>query len=181
VRRFALLCLLITACDAEEPSTEILKPAPTPVAAAVPVQNAAPPSAPPSAVGTRVDAFADVDWLQGETDKDGTHLVVLWELWCPHCRRELPKLSETAATWADRGLQVSALTRLTRNTPAEKALAFARDSGLELPVGVTTEAVARALKVRGVPAAAVIRDGEVLWTGHPAALDDATLGRLIGG
>ena len=37
-------------------------------------------------------------YYQGEGNVDlssGTTLVVFWEVWCPHCRREVPELKET--------------------------------------------------------------------------------------
>ena len=51
-----------------------------------------------------------------------------------------------------------------------------------LPLG--TSAVARSptgFNVTGIPAAALVKEGKVIWRGHPGRLDDATIDKLIGG
>ena len=35
--------------------------------------------------------------------------------------------------------------------------------------------------VTGIPAAALVKDGKVVWRGHPARLDDALLDKLMAG
>jgi hypothetical protein len=35
--------------------------------------------------------------------------------------------------------------------------------------------------VTGIPAAALVKEGKVIWRGHPGRLDDATIDKLIGG
>ena len=115
-------------------------------------------------------------WLQGSlSDVEGGEatLYVFWESWCPHCRRELPKLSETYDQFRDQGLAMVGLTKLTRDTTAEDAMAFVTDNDVGFPIAREEGDVMSAYYgVRGIPAAAMVKDGEVVWRGHPARLTD---------
>lgn len=177
MHRYVLLCLWLSACTAGAEPEVVAPPPPQPTAKRVEAPPARP--TPASVVGTEVDPFEGARWLRGETDADGLQLVVLWELWCPHCKRELPKLEAVSEAWKERGLTVSALTRLTRNVSEADALSFAEEQGTTFPIGVTTDAIPRALGARGVPAAALVHDGVVVWSGHPAQLGGSTLDELV--
>ena len=45
------------------------------------------------------ESLGDVDWLISPSQElnlaSGTTFIVFWELWCPHCKREVPKLQKT--------------------------------------------------------------------------------------
>ncbi len=106
-------------------------------------------------------------------------LVVFFEAWCPHCQRELPTLPSWIERYGDRGLQVVGLTRLTRESTEEDVRALIAEHHLTFPIGHEDGAYTEALGVQGIPAAALIRDGEVVWRGHPAKLEDATFELLL--
>ena len=115
-------------------------------------------------------------WYQGENDldldADGPTMVVFWETWCPHCRREVPALQETYERYGAQGLQILALTRLTRGATDQTVTEFIDQNGLEFPIAVETGALSSHFAVSGIPAAAVVMDGEVIWRGHPALISD---------
>ena len=109
----------------------------------------------------------------------GLTLVVFFEAWCPHCQRELPKLPSWIERYGERGLQVVGLTRLTRDSTEEDVRAMIAEHALTFPIGHEDGGYSEALGVQGIPAAALIRDGEVVWRGHPAKLDDAKFELLL--
>ena len=115
-------------------------------------------------------------WYQGEGDIDltkGTTLVVFWEVWCPHCRREVPNVKETVSKYGDKGLQVVGLTKVTRSSTEEKVTEFIKEHDLNYPVAKEKDgALSKYFNVSGIPAAAVVKDGEIVWRGHPARLSD---------
>lgn len=106
-------------------------------------------------------------------------LVVFFEAWCPHCRNELPELPAWLKRYGDRGLQVVGLTRLTRDATEEDVRALIAEHDLTFPIGREDGAYSEALGVQGIPAAALVRDGEVVWRGHPAKLENATFEALL--
>jgi len=118
-------------------------------------------------------------WFQGEKDIDltsgKTTLVVFWEEWCPHCRREVPKLQQVYDGLKGNGLQVIGLTKLTRNVTEEKAQQFLTEQKVGYPVAKEDGTLSTYFGVSGIPAAVVVKNGKVIWRGHPAQLDEAKL------
>jgi thiol-disulfide isomerase/thioredoxin len=121
-------------------------------------------------------------WFQGNQESlaDGTTLVVFWELWCPHCKREVPKMSETHQKWSSKGLNVIGLTKMTRDTTEDAVTGFIKDSGVSYPMGKEAGGMSQAFGVRGIPAAAVVKDGTIIWRGHPGRINDDMLTKWTG-
>lgn len=120
-------------------------------------------------------------WFQGEGAVDlsqGVTVVVFFEEWCPHCKRELPQLQELQ----DRtpGLQVLGLTRITKSSTPDSVSAFIAEFGLRFPIAQEDGDLTSLLAVTGIPAAAVVQDGVVVWRGHPARLTDEALAGWLG-
>lgn len=120
-------------------------------------------------------------WFQGETTLAASRatLLVFWEVWCPHCQREVPALQATYERYKDRGLQVVALTRITRSATPEAVQAFIVDHGLTFPVGKETGEASEAYAVTGIPAAALIVDGKIVFRGHPMRITEERLAAAL--
>lgn len=118
----------------------------------------------------------ELEWLQGQPNADArVTFLLFFEQWCPHCRREAPKLQQTYARYHDQGLEIVALTRLSKSSTRENTQAFMAESGLTYPIAVESGALANHYVVSGIPALAVVQDGQVIWRGHPARVDDALI------
>jgi thiol-disulfide isomerase/thioredoxin len=129
-------------------------------------------------VGNAAPASLEVEkWYQGKTDfKDGkATLLVFWESWCPHCRKHVPEVEKTYAELGSKGLNVVALTKVTRSSTDEKVTEFIGEHKLTFPMAKETGAMSEAFAVSGIPAAAVVKDGKIVWRGHPAKLSDDIL------
>jgi len=122
-------------------------------------------------------------WYQGQGEIDltkGATLVVFWEEWCPHCKREVPKLIETNDKWEAKGMKVAGFTKITKSSTEEKVKAFMAEQKVDYPVAKENGKASELFNVSGIPAAALVKDGKVIWRGHPARLDDDTLTKLLG-
>ncbi|HXV76991.1 MAG TPA: redoxin domain-containing protein [Candidatus Polarisedimenticolaceae bacterium] len=132
-----------------------------------------------SVIGKASPETWDIEkWFQGENQVDlnkGTTLLVFWEEWCPHCKREVPKLQSWYTDLKGQGLQIIGLTKLTRSSTEEKVTSFIADNHVDYPMAKETGELSRYFNVSGIPAAAVIKDGKVVWRGHPAQLNEAQL------
>jgi peroxiredoxin len=103
-------------------------------------------------------------------------LYVFWEVWCPHCKREVPKLSATYTKYHPKGLEMVGLTKLTRDVTEQQVNDFIKENSVNYPIAKEQgEAMSTAYGVRGIPAAAVVKDGKVVWRGHPAKLTDTMI------
>jgi len=135
-------------------------------------------------IGTDAHPIEAEKWFQGKADYSNSPvtLVVFWEAWCPHCKKEVPELAKREAELKKKGVQVVGVTRVTKSSTEETVKTFLKDNDVKFPMakdkdGVTSEA----FNVSGIPAAALVKNGKVIWRGHPGRLDDATLDKLISG
>ncbi len=105
--------------------------------------------------------------------EEGTTLLVFWEVWCPHCKREVPKLAETYNKFKGKGLKMVGLTKLTRDITEKQVTDFLVENKVNYPIAKEKgDNMSKHFGVRGIPAAAVVSDGKVVWRGHPARLND---------
>lgn len=121
-------------------------------------------------------------WFQGGESAalaGKTTIVVFWEEWCPHCRDEMPKIQALYAANKSKGLQVVGLTKVTQSSTDEKVQSFLSANGIRFPVGKESGDPSTYFNVKGIPAAAIVKDGQIVWRGHPIRLTDALVQRWI--
>lgn len=130
-----------------------------------------------------IDAELEVSrWLhngEGVIDPERTTVLVFFEEWCPHCRREVPRIQGQLADWNERGIDVIGVTALSGQSTEQDMADFVAGAEISFPVALDDGTVAEHYSVSGIPSAAVVRGGVVVWRGHPAELDDGTLSELM--
>ncbi|MEN0065138.1 MAG: TlpA disulfide reductase family protein [Myxococcota bacterium] len=123
-------------------------------------------------------------WFNGSAaDVEGgkATLYVFWEVWCPHCKREVPKLAETYDKFKGKGLSMVGLTKMTRNITEDEVSEFIKEKGVNYPIAKEKgDNLSQHYGVRGIPAAAMVKDGKVVWRGHPARLTDDMITKYLG-
>lgn len=133
-------------------------------------------------LGKPVGDLEPAKWFQGQAALDGATptLLVFWEEWCPHCKREVPKIEGIHKEFQGR-LNVVGLTKVNRSSTDEKVSDFLAAEKVTYPVAKEKDGnFSSYYAVTGVPAAALLKDGKVVWRGHPARLNQETLNKLIG-
>ncbi|NOY24850.1 MAG: redoxin domain-containing protein [Oligoflexia bacterium] len=133
-----------------------------------------------SVIGKDAPATWEVEkWYQGEDDVDLTSgkptLVVFFEAWCPHCKHEAPALETRYQNYRSMGLQVVGFTKVTKSSTDAKVMDFLKEGGVTFPIAKETGALSKWFNVSGIPAAALVKDGKIVWRGHPARLSDDQL------
>ena len=106
---------------------------------------------------------------------DGLTLMVFWEEWCPHCKREVPKMQATYDKFSANGLNIVGLTKITKSSTEAKVTQFIQTNGLQFPIAKERGDLSQYFGVSGIPAAAVVKDGKIIWRGHPNAINDALI------
>lgn len=118
-------------------------------------------------------------WFQGESDikldGKGTTLVVFWETWCPHCQREVPKLEALYSDYKKKGLKLVGVTKVNRGATDQKVSDFIKERNVSYPIAKEDGQLSGYFNVAGIPAAAVVRNGKVVWRGHPANLTNTMI------
>jgi peroxiredoxin len=134
--------------------------------------------------GTPMPDVPELKWLQGSAPEamgqSGLTIFIFWEVWCPHCKREVPAMNTTFETYSERGLQVVGLTKLTRGRTEDEVQAFLSEKGISFPIAKDEGELSYSFKVSGIPAAAVAQNGTVIWRGHPAMINDTMIEEWLG-
>jgi len=122
-------------------------------------------------------------WYQGESDVNldsgRTTVLIFWESWCPHCRNEVPKLQTLHDEYKNKGLQMLGVTRITKSATEKSVTDFIEQSGVLYPIAKETGALADYFNVKGIPAAAIVKGGKIVWRGHPQRLTKELLDALM--
>lgn len=105
------------------------------------------------------------DTLQG-------YLVIIdfWATWCGPCVAQIPHMLQLHAKYADQGVQIVGVSLDVSLTPMRKMI---QDRGMNwLHVFDQGKNISRAWGVYAIPTVFILSpEGRVLWTGHPAELD----------
>jgi thiol-disulfide isomerase/thioredoxin len=137
-----------------------------------------------SLIGSDAKPIEVEKWYQGKAslgDSKAT-LLVFWETWCPHCKREMPKMPALAEKWKPKGMNVVALTKVTKSATDDSVTDFLKENNIAIPAAKEKDAsMSNAYAVTGIPAAAIVKDGKVVWRGHPARLTDETIEKILAG
>jgi thiol-disulfide isomerase/thioredoxin len=119
-------------------------------------------------------------WYQGKADFSASKasLLIFWEQWCPHCKEEMPKMQPLSEKWKDK-LNVVGVTKVTRKATDELVMAFLKENNILFPIGKETGTLSTAFAVTGIPAAAMVSNGNIIWRGHPNKLTDDFLTKML--
>lgn len=134
-------------------------------------------------VGTDAKPLDVEKWYQGKTDINSgkATLLLFWESWCPHCQREMPKAEPIYEQYKSKGLNVVGLTKVTKSASDETVKTFIDEKKLTFPIAKENNAaMSDAYAVTGIPAAAIVKDGKVVWRGHPARLTNEMIEGYLG-
>ncbi|MEO0604904.1 MAG: hypothetical protein AAF211_25960, partial [Myxococcota bacterium] len=80
-----------------------------------------------------------------------------------------------------KGLSMVGQTKMTRNITEDEVNSFIKDQKVTYPIAKEKgDSLSRHYGVRGIPAAAMVKDGKVVWRGHPARLTDDMIDKYLG-
>jgi len=152
-----------------------------------------PPAHPPATnaaardlVGADAPGLGSAEWFlgQGSLDEGEISLLVFWESWCHFCDDALLDIEGLHQDLAAEGLNVLGFTTLNKGVTIGEAYDhledMAEDGGVSFPNAHDVDRLlSERYEVSGIPAAVLVRDGEVIWRDHPMKLDAGTLRGLL--
>lgn len=113
---------------------------------------------------------------RGFTHQDLTGRIVIlefWATWCGPCVAQVPHIKALHKEYAPKGV---ALIGLSLDDDARTVRTFSNKQGMSWPQVLDKQQAPRLASVfgvSGIPHAIIISpDGEVLWRGHPASIDE---------
>ena len=119
----------------------------------------------------------------------GLHVVEFWATWCGPCKVSIPHLTEMAKTYKGKvdftGVSVweEGPDQLGQVTKFVNAMGPKMDYNVVFDGESKTMATSwmTAAKQNGIPAAFLVKDGKILWIGHPMAGLDKTIDQVLAG
>lgn len=138
------------------------------------------------------DAITAATFLQGEAitewEEDKLYFLECWASWCGPCVALIPKVNDWHARYYDQGLRVIGMNVWEDDEDSVKAFLAEKGDGMAFPVafvgpeGAFEEQWLKAAGVMGIPHAFLVRNGTLLYSGHPMMISEAQLeGMLAGG
>ncbi len=131
------------------------------------------------------DDFRIEAWFQGEgmvdLAGDEATVILFWEVWCPFCQHQVPRLQEMYTRYRERGLQIVGLTEQRLDTSADKVRAYIDSRNLTYPVARATAETREYFDLPYIPSVALIKKGRIVWCGSADRVSDALLDGLIEG
>lgn len=121
-------------------------------------------------------------WLQGtpvtKFEKDHLYIFEFWATWCGPCIAQMPHMEALYQEFKnDKNVSIIGVNVFDK-TPTEKLKDFITRQKVTYPMaadgsrnGNTAKIWLKPLKVKGIPHALALRNGELLWRGNPAELD----------
>jgi thiol-disulfide isomerase/thioredoxin len=131
--------------------------------------------------GEPAAALAVAHWVKGEPVdvSSGVHVVEFWATWCPPCLTSIPHLTELQEKFKDRGVNIIGVSdeELATVESFVKKMGDKMAYTVAIDAGATSKGYMGKYGVGGIPHAFVVKDGKVVWHGHPMdpmdKLDDA--------
>ncbi|MEL6180295.1 MAG: thioredoxin-like domain-containing protein [Myxococcota bacterium] len=119
-------------------------------------------------------SFQAKTWVQGKattlTQANHLYVVELWATWCKPCQESLPALARLQTTHTGK------VTMIALTDDDEKQVRhFIKQRPVLAPLAVAVDPATMRrymdhFKINGIPTALLIRNGKVMWLGHPAEL-----------
>ncbi len=119
----------------------------------------------------------------------GVHVVEFWATWCGPCKQSIPHLTEMAKKYKGKVDFTGVSVWENGADQIGQVKKFVTEMGNNMNYNVAFDGESKymannwmiAAKQDGIPASFIVKDGVVLWIGHPMDGLDETLGKVLGG
>lgn len=142
-------------------------------------------------VGNKAPALKVANIVKGKQvnlDK-GVHVVEFWATWCGPCKESIPHLTEMAKKYAGKVDFTGVSVYENGNDQLGGVKKFVAQMGPKMNYNVAFDGASKymatnwmeAAKQDGIPTAFLVKDGQILWIGHPMDHLDTTIDKVLAG
>lgn len=164
----------------------------TPVALRAEAEPAAKAASAKLDIGSPAPEFKPAAWIKGEPvtafEKGKTYLIECWATWCGPCVEQIPHVDGLRKKFEDKGLVVIGMN--VWDGPRANVEKFVKAQGDKMGYRIAFDGKEdgrlakdwlQAAGVNGIPHAFVVRDGKIIWHGHPGELEDSLVSDMVAG
>ena len=157
-------------------------------------EAAAEPEGPSLTAGMDVPQFdlEGIEWLKGEpvkalNEEGKVYMIECWATWCGPCIAAIPHINELHQKFADKGLVVIGMNVFEDGLEKVQGFVTEQGDGMSYRIaysGGRESAFGKqwleAAGINGIPHALFVKDGKLLFTTHPAEVDDELVTEILG-
>jgi thiol-disulfide isomerase/thioredoxin len=142
-------------------------------------------------VGSAAPALEGVTWVQGEEvkgmdEKGKLYIVECWATWCGPCVQIIPHMNELHKKYAEKGLVIVGMNVWEEGIDKSKDFVKKQGEGMSYRVAYSggkeskfTSSWLEASNTTGIPTAFAVRDGKIIFKGHPGGLTEETIESMM--
>jgi TolA-binding protein/peroxiredoxin len=137
-------------------------------------------------VGSQAPALQVKEWIGEPPPEGGAYrskltLLSFWSIWCPHCRRNIPKMEHLLATYGEKGVSVVGITRDREGQGVDQIREYITSHPMTFPTGVDDDGkTSQEMLIVSIPCVvAVDSQGRIRWHGHPDQLSEKVIEMLL--
>ncbi len=137
-------------------------------------------------VGSPAPPLQIKEWIGDPPPKDGLYrskvtLLSFWAIWCPHCRRNIPRMERLLETYGKQGVSVVGVTREREGKGVGEIREFIDSHPMGFSTGVDDGGkTSKEMAVQSIPCVvAVDHQGRIRWHGHPDYLSEKVIETLL--
>ena len=141
---------------------------------------------PQGELGVQAPKLRIAEWVKGNPVvivPEKIYVMEFWATWCPPCRESIPHLTQLQKEYKNDVIFIG-----IRQEDSTIVRPFVEQMGNTMNYivavddhGSTTREYMMPFKVRGIPHAFVIKDGKIVWHGHPMDGLDEFLNEAVSG
>jgi len=142
-------------------------------------------------VGTKAPAFKVAAVVKGKPVNlaKGVHVVEFWATWCGPCKVSIPHLTEMAHKYKGKVDFTGVSVWENGEDQLGQVKKFVASMGPKMDYNVAFDGAEKSMatnwmqaaKQNGIPAAFLVKDGQVLWIGHPMGGLDKAIDQVLAG
>ncbi len=142
-------------------------------------------------VGSMAPALEEITWIQGEevkslNEKGKVYIIECWATWCGPCVAMIPHMNALHKKYGEKGLVIVGMNVMEDDIEKAKKFVKEKGDGMSYRVAYAGEKDSSfsknwldAAKIQGIPEAFVVKDGKIIFQGHPRGLNDKTIEQIM--
>ncbi|MFC5049836.1 TlpA family protein disulfide reductase [Rubritalea spongiae] len=142
-------------------------------------------------VGSTAPALEGITWIQGEPiksldEKGKVYMLELWATWCGPCIQIIPHVNDWHQKYQSKGLEIVGMNVFEDKIDTVKEFVKSQGDNMSYRVAFSGGKGSKfetnwliPAGIQSIPHALLIKDGKIIFKGHPGSLNDSTIESML--